>query len=83
MSWKRIAAFVAGGAAVVAGALIPGAGAALISAGLGLVGLATRWPEDSRIIRAARLHGVQPDGTRVRPNGEVVMPPPGPPRPLA
>lgn len=79
MSWKRIATFVAGGAAVVAGCLIPGAGAVLIAAGTGLVGVATRWPEDRQIIRAAALHGVQPNGTRVRANGEVVAPPPARP----
>lgn len=76
MSWKRIATFVAGGAAVVVGILVPGSGAVLIPAGGALVGLATRWPEDRKLIKAAKLHGVQSDGTRVRGNGEVVGPPP-------
>jgi uncharacterized membrane protein len=46
MSWKRLATFVAGGAAVAAGLLIPGAQAVLVPAGAGLIGLATRWPGD-------------------------------------
>ncbi len=81
MSWKRIATFAAGGAAVVVGCLVPGA-QVLVAAGTGLVALATRWPEDRKLLRAAALHGVQPDGTRVRANGEVVAPPPArPPQP--
>jgi len=42
MSWKRLATFVAGGAAVVVGILVPAAGAVLIPAGTGLVGLAAK-----------------------------------------
>lgn len=46
MTWKRIATFVAGGAAVVVGIVIPAAGTALIPAGTALIGFATKWPGD-------------------------------------
>jgi hypothetical protein len=79
MSWKRIATFLGGGALVVAGTLIPAAGAVLIPAGVGLVGYGMRAPGDRKMIKAAAAHGVQPDGTRIRPNGDRVPPPASPP----
>lgn len=46
MSWRRLATFIAGGASVVAGLLIPAAGVYLVPAGAGLIGWATKHPDD-------------------------------------
>ena len=48
MTWHRIAAFALGAGTIAAGMLIPGAQPFLVPAGAGLLGLATRWPEDAR-----------------------------------
>ena len=47
MTWHRIASFALGLAAIAGGMLIPGAQPFLVPAGTGLLGLATRWPEDT------------------------------------
>lgn len=79
LSWKRIATFVAGGAAIVVGVLVPPAAVYLVPAGVGMLGLATRWPEDRALISAARAHGVRADGQRVDQHGNVHQPPIIPP----
>lgn len=65
MSWKRIATFVVGGALCAAGTLIPTTGAVLLPAGVGLLGWATRWPEDQK--RPPRPRGVQQKETPREP----------------
>lgn len=47
MTKMRLFTYLAGGALAAAGLLIPGAQAVLLPAGVGLLGLATRWPQDS------------------------------------
>lgn len=47
MTKMRLLTYLAGGALAVAGFLIPGAQAVLLPAGVGLLGYATRWPQDS------------------------------------
>lgn len=47
MTKLRLFTYLAGGALAAAGFLIPGAQAVLLPAGIGLLGLATRWPQDT------------------------------------
>ena len=47
MTWKQLAAYVAGAASIAAGSLVPGL-QALIPLGAGLAGWATRWPEHGK-----------------------------------
>lgn len=47
MTKLRLATYLAGAAVLVAGFLVPGAQAVLVPAGMALIGLATRWPEDT------------------------------------
>ncbi len=60
MTWLRLVTYVAGGALSVAGFLVPGAQAVLLPAGVGLVGLATRWPEDHPPASHKRIGGPRP-----------------------
>ena len=79
LSPLRLGTYAVGAALVALGALVPGAQAA-IAVGMGVIGYAATSPADRKIIRAAKAHGVQPSGARVRPDGSVVPPPTLPPK---